>query len=114
MILISMQIDLYDEISLLQKLIQKQMIISENKLVICALGNSHYYISREKFEPELGFEPQISGFLTRPFELSWFSCHLMFKSPSWDILLKWHLSQEGDLNVSWHENQNSSSCRAPN
>ena len=26
---------------------------------------------------------------------------------------KWHPSQEGDLNMSWHENQDSSSGRAP-
>ena len=30
-----------------------------------------------------------------------------------NALLKWHPSQEGDLNVSWHDNQDSSSCRAP-
>ena len=38
----------------------------------------HYKISREKLEPEPGFEPQ-----------------------------------EGDLNMSWHENQDSSSGREP-
>ena len=38
-------------------------LLSENKLIICALGNLHYQISREKFEPEPGFEPQTSGFL---------------------------------------------------
>ena len=32
-------------------------LLSENKLIICALGNLHYQISREKFEPEPGFEP---------------------------------------------------------
>ena len=26
---------------------------------------------------------------------------------------KWHPSQEGDLNMSWHENQDNSSSRAP-
>ena len=26
---------------------------------------------------------------------------------------KWYPSQEGDLNMSWHENQDSSSGRAP-
>ena len=31
-------------------------ILSENKLMICAIGNIHYQISREKFEPELGLE----------------------------------------------------------
>ena len=36
--------------------------LSENKPIICAFGNLHYQISREKFEPELGFEPQTSGF----------------------------------------------------
>ena len=29
-------------------------LLSENKLIICALGNLHYQISREKFAPELG------------------------------------------------------------
>ena len=29
---------------------------SENKPIICAFGNLHYQISREKFEPEPGFE----------------------------------------------------------
>ena len=29
-------------------------IFIENKLIICALGNLHYKISREKFEPEPG------------------------------------------------------------
>ena len=55
-------------------------LLIENKLIICALGNLHYKISREKFEPELGL---------------------------------WYPSQEGDLNMSWHENQDSSSGRAP-
>ena len=36
------------------------MKVTENKLIICALGNLHYQISREKFEPELGFEPRTS------------------------------------------------------
>ena len=44
--------------------IRIQLLI-ENKLIICALGNFHYKISREKFEPEPGFEPWTSGFLTR-------------------------------------------------
>ena len=43
-------------------IIQIKLLI-ENKLIICALGNLHYRISREKFEPEPGFEPQTSGFL---------------------------------------------------
>ena len=37
----------------------------ENKLIICAMGNLHYQISREKFEREPGFEPWTSGFLAR-------------------------------------------------
>ena len=49
------------------------LLLIENKLIICALGNLHYMISREK----------------------------------------WHPSQEGDLNMSWHENQDSSCGRAP-
>ena len=27
-------------------------LLIENKLIICALGNLHYKISREKFEPQ--------------------------------------------------------------
>ena len=67
--------------------------INWNKLLICALRNLHYKISREKFEPEPGFEPQTSGFQARR-------------------SIAWHPSQEGDLNVSWHENQDCSSGRA--
>ena len=37
--------------------IQIKLLI-ENKLIICSLGNLHYRISREKFEPEPGFEPR--------------------------------------------------------
>ena len=37
--------------------IQIKLLI-ENKLIICALGNLHYKISREKFVPEPGFEPR--------------------------------------------------------
>jgi hypothetical protein len=40
-----------------------------------------YKISREKFEPEPGFEPRTSRFLARH--------------------QKWHPSQEGDLNVNF-------------
>ena len=36
--------------------IQIKLLI-ENKLIICALGNLHYKISREEFEPE--FEVRI-------------------------------------------------------
>ena len=36
-------------------------LLSENKLIICAFGNLHYQISREEFEPELGFEPEVRG-----------------------------------------------------
>ena len=43
----------------------KIKLLIENKLIICAFGNLHYRISREKFEPELEFEPQTSGFLAR-------------------------------------------------
>ena len=35
-------------------------ILIENKLIICAVGNLHYQISREKFEPESGFLAQRS------------------------------------------------------
>ena len=40
-------------------------LLIENKLIICALGNLHYMTSREKFEPEQGFEPRTSGFLVQ-------------------------------------------------
>ena len=33
-------------------------LLNENKLIICALGNLHYEILREKFEPDPGFEPR--------------------------------------------------------
>ena len=33
-------------------------LLIENKLIICALGNLYHQISREKFEPEPGFEPR--------------------------------------------------------
>ena len=39
------------------KYIQIKLLI-EDKLIICALGNLHYQISREKFELEPGFEPR--------------------------------------------------------
>ena len=35
-------------------------LLIQNKLIICALRNLHYQISREKFEPEPGFEPRTS------------------------------------------------------
>ena len=41
--------------------IQIKLLI-ENKLIICALGNLHYKISREKFEPEPGFQLRTSGY----------------------------------------------------
>ena len=40
-------------------------LLIENKVIIFSLGNLNYQISREKFEPEPGFEPRISGFLAR-------------------------------------------------
>ena len=40
-------------------------LLIENKLIICALRNLHYQISREKLEPEPGFEPRTSGFLAQ-------------------------------------------------
>ena len=51
-------------IILAKNVLQIKLLI-ENKLIICALGNLHYKISREKFEPEPGFEPRTSGFLSR-------------------------------------------------
>ena len=50
--------------------IQIKLLI-ENKLIICALGNLHCKISREKFEPEPGFEPRTSGFLAQR-STTWF------------------------------------------
>ena len=44
-------------------------LLIENKLIICALGNLHYKISREKFEPKPGFEPWTSGFLAWALEI---------------------------------------------
>ena len=38
-------------------------LLIENKLIICALGNLHYEISRGKIEPEPGFQPRTSRFL---------------------------------------------------
>ena len=32
-------------------------LLIENKLIVCALGNLHYQISREKFQPE----PEVRG-----------------------------------------------------
>ena len=34
-------------------------LLSENKFIICALGNLHYQSSREKLEPEPGFESEV-------------------------------------------------------
>ena len=48
--------------------IQIKLLI-ENKLIICALGNLHYKISRAKFEPEPEFEPQTSGLEIRRSEV---------------------------------------------
>ena len=31
-------------------------LLSENKLIICAIVHLHYHISTEKFEPESGLE----------------------------------------------------------
>ena len=41
------------------------VFLIENKLIICALGNLHYKISRDKFEPEPGFEPPIAQVVER-------------------------------------------------
>ena len=38
-------------------------LLIEKKLIICALGNLHYKISREKFEPEPRFERWTSSLL---------------------------------------------------
>ena len=38
---------------------KRRKLLIENKLIICAFGNLNYQISREKFEPEPGFEPRI-------------------------------------------------------
>ena len=70
-------------------MLKKIKLLLEIKLIIRALGNLHYRISNEKFEHESEFEPRASAWL------------------------KWHSSQEGDLKMGWHENQDSSSGRAP-
>ena len=36
-------------------------LLIENELIICALGNLHYKISREKFEPEPARNPEVRG-----------------------------------------------------
>ena len=41
--------------------ISPNKFLIENKLIISAMGNLHYKISREKFEPEPGFKPRTSG-----------------------------------------------------
>ena len=63
----------------------KIKLLTETKPIVCLPWEIlHYKISKEKLEPEPGFEPRASGFLARrsPLEQSWFSCQLMFKSPS--------------------------------
>ena len=37
------------------KIIQIKLL-SENKLIVCAWGNLHYQISREKFEPGMSWQ----------------------------------------------------------
>ena len=49
----------------MNKFKKKLKPVIENKLIICALGNLHYQLSREKYEPETGFEPWTSGLLAR-------------------------------------------------
>ena len=48
-----------------KKNIQIKLLI-ENKLIICALGNLHYEISREKFEPEPGFNIMADRVINTP------------------------------------------------
>ena len=59
----SHQIKLLGSRLVLRKEGKKFLIV--NKLIICTLGNLHYRISKEKFEPEPGFESRTSGFLAR-------------------------------------------------
>ena len=50
--------------------------------------------------------------LTLPFKHEYDSNQIITWKQTYN-LLKWHPSQEGYLNVSWHKNQDSSSGRAP-
>ena len=43
----------------------KYIVNAYNPIELLIENNLHYEISREKFEPEPGFEPRISGFLAR-------------------------------------------------
>ena len=45
----------YETLKTFQYLGAQIKLLIENKLIICALENLHYKISREKFEPEPGF-----------------------------------------------------------
>ena len=42
-----------------------QLLIETKPIVCLPWENLHYKISREKLEPEPGFEPRTSGFLAR-------------------------------------------------
>ena len=56
------------------------LLLTENKLIISALGNLHYQISREKIEPEPGFEPRTSGGPR-------FESRFWLKFFSWDLIM---------------------------
>ena len=78
------------------------------------MGNLHYKISREKFEPEPGFEPRTSGFFSPAlYHLSYPGSLIVVNIMADSAITaqpgkkKWHPSQEGDLNMSWYENQDS-------
>ena len=84
-----------------------RLLSEKKKLIICAFGNIHYQISREKFEPELGLEPRTSR------SLAWHSTiELMVNR--WQIVseitmpCEWHVFQEKYLNVNWQLNQDNS------
>jgi hypothetical protein len=55
-------------------------LLSENKLISCALGNLHYQISIEKFELEPGFELRNAGVLR-------FESRFRFKCFSRDLII---------------------------
>ena len=70
--------------------IQIKLLTETKPIVSLPWEILHYKISREKLEPEPGFEPRTSGFPARR-----------------------SATQEEDLNMNWHESQDGSSGRAP-
>ena len=69
-------------------------LLSENKLIICAFGNLHYQISREKFGPEPGFES--------PFRFEFFSWGLIIVLWCFFFLSEDFLNNLSFLWISFH------------